>query len=82
LYEAVDVVLGYCVLTLRHRQAFAPTWAAASKTAAERDHRTAIDATLQALAAPYKDPHCPDVQLLPLWHGTRPEILPSLFATG
>jgi TPR repeat protein/serine/threonine protein kinase len=31
---------------------------------------------------PYVDPDFPAVKLLPLWHGTKPEVLASLFTTG
>ena len=34
------------------------------------------------MTAAYQDKDCPNVKLLPVWHGTKPEILPSLFKTG
>ena len=34
------------------------------------------------MAKPYLDPNYPAVKILPLWHGTRPEILDSIFRAG
>jgi len=36
----------------------------------------------EKLTHPYKDPDHPDVKLLPAFHGTKKEILDSLFRTG
>ena len=36
----------------------------------------------QKLAAPHVDQDFPAVKLLPLWHGTKPELLSSIFETG
>lgn len=58
--------------------AFKPKWAQDDNPAL----RAQVDKQWQTLAAPYTDQDCPDVKLLPLWHGTRPEILESIFKTG
>lgn len=61
---------------------FAPCWEAESLDVAEKVQRTQVHNQWQNLAMQYKDSNYPDVKLLPLWHGTRPEILKSLFKTG
>eukprot|EP00727_Mastigamoeba_balamuthi_P004774 m51a1_g14295 hypothetical protein (1531) ;mRNA; f:423544-428136 len=37
---------------------------------------------LAAAAKRYADAHFPDVSLLPMWHGTSPSLLDSIFTTG
>lgn len=61
---------------------FTPRWEAESLDVEEKTQRTKIHNQWQSLAIDYKDSNYPDVKLLPLWHGTRPEILESLFKTG
>ena len=36
----------------------------------------------EKLAQDYTDSEYPAVKIIPLWHGTRPEILDSIFRTG
>lgn len=58
--------------------AFAPKW---SKEHAP-DWRQKVQNLFENLSAPYTDPDYPAVKLLPLWHGTKPSILKSIFETG
>jgi len=44
--------------------------------------RKAVNQQWQALSVPYQDSDFPSVKLMPLWHGTKPEVLESLFRTG
>jgi len=63
----------------RHGQAaFAPKWS----QEAGKEQRSEIHTTLENMTAPYQDSNFPNVKLLPVWHGTRADILPSLFKTG
>lgn len=62
--------------------AFKPKWSIESKTEEERLWRGEVGALCEKLAAPYQDFEHPAVKILPLWHGTKPEILDSLFKTG
>jgi hypothetical protein len=50
--------------------------------AAEAAWRTKTREMWETMAAPYMDRDNLQVKLLPLWHGTRPEILPSIFKAG
>ena len=66
---------------LQNRQgnpAFQPKWAQEN----ESEWRGAIHAMFERMTAAYQDKDCPNVKLLPVWHGTKPEILSSLFKTG
>ena len=62
----------------QNNPAFQPKWS----TENESEWRGAIHAIFEKMTAAYQDKDCPNVKLLPVWHGTRPEILPSLFKTG
>jgi|GEM_PF-3246643 len=67
------------LLQSRHNNSsFAPKWS--------QDYNPALRAQVnkqwQALAVPHTDRDYPAVKLLPLWHGTRPEILNSIFESG
>ena len=44
--------------------------------------RQRVNTLYKKMAYPYVDSNYPDVKLLPLWHGSKPEILDSLFRTG
>lgn len=51
----------------------------------EGPRRLALQQGLRELKAPYMDyeaEDCPDVQLMPLWHGTQEEKLSSLLSAG
>lgn len=51
----------------------------------EGSRRMALQQELAELKVPYVDyeaEDCPDVQLMPLWHGTQEEKLSSLLSTG
>ena len=58
--------------------AFAPKWGNANNPV----HRAKTNERLKEMAKPYLDPNYPAVKILPLWHGTRPEILDSIFRAG
>lgn len=58
--------------------AFAPHWSQET----ESGWRQTIHQQWQTLAAPYQDSDYPAVKLMPLWHGTKPEVLESIFTAG
>lgn len=67
------------LLQSRHDSvAFQPKWA----TENEGELRGAIHTLFEKMTAAYQDKDCPNVKLIPVWHGTKPEILPSLFKAG
>eukprot|EP00727_Mastigamoeba_balamuthi_P006015 m51a1_g2032 hypothetical protein (1112) ;mRNA; r:1328733-1333365 len=59
---------------------FRPNWPAAD--AIETSVRKPIAERVQEMTGKYHDAKYPDVNLLLMWHGTRPKTLPSLFCTG
>ncbi len=66
-------------LQARHNNpAFAPRWA----TENHPDWRKDIHTQLEQAVLPYQDTDCPGVKLVPVWHGTKPEVLGSLFKAG
>ncbi len=68
-------------LNKRHANpAFHPAWRAeAGKSGEWREKSHSI---LEVMAAPHQDPSCPRVTLVPMWHGTKQELLPSILSTG
>lgn len=60
--------------------AFVSKWEKESSTVEEKNWREAVVKQWHSLA--YKDESHPDVKILPLWHGTNPAILGSIFETG
>jgi TPR repeat protein len=62
--------------------AFAPRWPQEEKDPEKKAWRGTINALFENMARPYADPDYPAVKLLPMWHGTKPEILDSIFRTG
>jgi len=63
----------------RHgKSAFAAKWS----QEAGKEWRAEVHTTLENMTAPYQDSDFPNVKLLPVWHGTKVEILPSLLNTG
>lgn len=66
---------------LQNRQgnpSFKSKWAEENETA----WREAIYNLFEKISASYQDKDTPNVKLLPVWHGTKPEILASIFKTG
>lgn len=73
---------GLKMLQARHQNpAFVPRFLQEGSEE-ERLWRKEINQLWEKMSAPHKDPDCPEVKLLPLWHGTRAEILPSIFKAG
>jgi serine/threonine protein kinase len=60
------------------KDAFAPTWSKENNP----EWRAITDRKLRELARPHADPDYPAVNIVPQWHGTRREILDSLFSIG
>ncbi len=58
--------------------AFSPTWS----TESNPDWRQEVDLMCQNLSRPFADSDFPAIRILPLWHGTDPKVLDSLFRTG
>ena len=58
--------------------AFAPKW----DQDTDAGWRNSVHQQWQTLAASHQDSDYPDVKLMPLWHGTKPEVLESIFKTG
>jgi len=70
------------MLQQRSKQpAFTPKWHTEGNSQ-QQAWRKKINDRFMQLTKPYTDPDCPAVKLLPLWHGTKRSILPSLFSTG
>ena len=46
------------------------------------DWRGEVHQQFKAMAKPYQDSDYPSVNLLPMWHGTKKEIVDSIFRTG
>ncbi len=66
-------------LQARHNNpAFAPKWVTENDSA----WRKATNDQLEQAVMPYQDNDYPGVKLVPVWHGTRPEVLSSLFKAG
>jgi Poly(ADP-ribose) polymerase catalytic domain/FG-GAP repeat len=71
-------------LNIRHLQErsandfFLPAWS----REAEPSWRNTINERWKSLAAPHHDKDYPDVKIMPLWHGTKPEVLGSIFTAG
>ncbi len=66
---------------LQHRDkntAFKPKWEQENNP----QWRAGTNKKFEDMAKPYTDSDYPSVKLLPLWHGTNPEILPSIFSAG
>ena len=62
--------------------AFAPNWMNEESHQGKKAWRKKTSELFESMAKPYIDSEYPAVKLLPLWHGTRPEILDSLFRIG
>lgn len=62
--------------------AFVPRWPDEIESPENKKWRQTVYDNFETLARSYLDPDYPAVKLLPMWHGTRPEILDSLFKTG
>lgn len=58
---------------------FVPDW---SRTASDVSCRTPIHQQLLTLSRPYVDENCPDVKLMPLWHGTQTVNIHSILSAG
>lgn len=66
-------------LQRRHNNsAFAPKWSTMSDASLRKK---AYDQFMQ-ITRSYADPDYPDVKLLPAWHGTKPQVLDSIFSAG
>ena len=71
------------LLEQRHKSpAFDPKWPQQSQTSEEKKHREDTLAILEKRATSFKNPDHPHVKIVPLWHGTKKEMLGSLFETG
>jgi len=46
------------------------------------DWRNEINQMFEKLTTPFTDPDFPNVKLLPLWHGTKPEVISSILRVG
>lgn len=57
---------------------FTPKWSQENNPS----QREAILTKLEQMSLPYKDNDCPNVKIIPMWHGTKPTILDSIFKTG
>ncbi len=83
---AMNQMFFYNLMLLQGRyqnSAFTPTWdTELGDTPPHTSWRRTINQKWQVMAAPYSDSDCPAVKLLPLWHGTKPQILESIFKTG
>ena len=67
------------MLQERHNSpAFAPKFSQENDAAWRKE----IHQRFEQLAAPYVDSDYPNVKLLPLWHGTSPEVIISILKTG
>lgn len=62
--------------------AFIPRFLQEETSPEYKELRINTNALWKNMTANYADSHCPDVKLLPLWHGTKPEILHSIFKAG
>ena len=62
--------------------AFIAKWANEYETIENKTWRQKVYACFEAMARPYQDSDYPAVKLLPMWHGTKLEVLDSLFKTG
>ena len=60
------------------RAAFEPKW----RQEVNAGLRTEVMARLNQMVIPYHDDEYGAVKFIPMWHGTRPEILDSIFKTG
>jgi tetratricopeptide (TPR) repeat protein len=60
------------------KEIFAPTW----DQETDPQWRKTIANLYHEMSSFYIDPDYPDVKLLPLWHGTNPDFLKSLFQAG
>ncbi len=71
-------------LQQRHNNpAFEPKWQDEKReTAAQLEQRKKVATLLETLEKPYKDGVYPSITLLPVWHGTKPEIVGSIFSAG
>lgn len=58
--------------------AFNPKWHAENFA----DWRKAVNQACANMAVPHYDSNFPAVKIVPLWHGTKTEILDSIFRTG
>eukprot|EP00727_Mastigamoeba_balamuthi_P002434 m51a1_g12188 hypothetical protein (1248) ;mRNA; f:11695-17986 len=77
----LEVLFASCVEQLQRRRgdvAYAPAWLHEDNVV----QRASVIEYLGGLCEPHRDPEFPDVGLLPLWHGTSPDVLDSLCKTG
>jgi SidE phosphodiesterase (PDE) domain/Poly(ADP-ribose) polymerase catalytic domain len=58
--------------------AFAPKWS----TEYDACWRAEVDIICRSMAAPYHDPDFPNIKLLPMWHGTKDDVLESVLRAG
>lgn len=71
------------LLQARHQNpAFEPKWFQVGEPADKKAQRRTHNDLLTRITTPHTDSDFPNVKLLPLWHGTRPELLDSVFKTG
>ena len=64
------------------KDAFAPDWPSSTSTLPNPGLRQKTCSLFEKMSAPYTDPDCPDVKLMPVWHGTKREYLDSIFQVG
>lgn len=65
--------------TRKGNPSFAPKW---SNSMSNKKHREKTIEILHSYAKPFVDPDYPDVLIVPAWHGTKPELLDSIFKAG
>lgn len=83
---AMNQMFFYNLMLLQGRYqnpAFNPTWQQEPNDVSTQTlWRQTINLKLQEIAAPHVDSDFPAIKFLPLWHGTKPQILESIFKTG
>lgn len=62
--------------------AFLAHWPNEIESPENKKWRQTVYDSFETLVRPYLDSDYPAVKFLPMWHGTKPEILDSLFKTG
>jgi hypothetical protein len=71
------------LLQKRHgNPAFIPKWDKESQTTDQLSQRKDVIELVKTMSKPHTHKNTPNVSLLPLWHGTKKEILESIFTTG
>ncbi|MGE3920333.1 MAG: protein kinase, partial [Gammaproteobacteria bacterium] len=69
-------------LSLLQQRANQPAFAARWQEDNEAPVRKEVMDYGKALTVPYAASDYPEVKLMPVWHGTKPEVLESLYSTG